>query len=170
MYWFWGHLIWVPKFKKGRKRITNILHKNEELSSVTLFSKLNIESNHTNVVKRTKNYQSTIIFLCFCKYLNRTAGTSCCEFWAIFKISSFGANYGGASGWLLTWHNSTDTQIRALDHPPEIQSLTWTLHWRSQNSQPASTFLICLLKSRKNIIPVPAFKVLKVFCSSFERP
>ena len=123
MYWFWGHLIWVPKFKKGRKRITNILHKNEELSSVTLFSKLNIESNHTNVVKRTKNYQSTIIFLCFCKYLNRTAGTSCCEFWAIFKISSFGANYGGAWGWLLTWHNSTDTQIRALDHPPEIQSL-----------------------------------------------
>ena len=35
-YQFWGHLIWAPKFKKGRKRKTfeeekvNVLHKNKK--------------------------------------------------------------------------------------------------------------------------------------------
>ena len=35
---------------------------------VTLFGKLNIESEHINAVNRTKNYHSTLIFLCFRPY------------------------------------------------------------------------------------------------------
>ena len=50
----WGHLIWAPKFKKVRKRKTNFLRKNKKLPSVTLFSKLNIESEHIHTVNRTK--------------------------------------------------------------------------------------------------------------------
>ena len=50
----WGHLIWAPKFKKVRKRKTNFLRKNKKLPSVTLFSKLNIESEHIHRVNRTK--------------------------------------------------------------------------------------------------------------------
>ena len=49
--WFWGHLIWASKFKKGRKRETNVLYRNKKLPSITLFSKLNIESEHNNAVK-----------------------------------------------------------------------------------------------------------------------
>ena len=33
-----------------------------KITSVTLFSKLNIESEHFNAVNRTKNYRSTLIF------------------------------------------------------------------------------------------------------------
>ena len=29
-YWFWGHLIWASKFRKGRKRKTNFVHKNKK--------------------------------------------------------------------------------------------------------------------------------------------
>ena len=54
----------------------------------------------------------------------------------------------------------------------KIQSLTLTLPCRSQNLQPANTFKkhwwIWLLKNGY-IIPVPAFRVVKVFCSSFWR-
>ena len=54
--------------KKGRKRKSNVLHK-RKLTSVTLFSKLNFESEHINVVKITKNYHSIINFLC--QYLEK---------------------------------------------------------------------------------------------------
>ena len=66
---FLGHLIWPPKFKKGRKRKTSVLHKNNLLYA-TLFSKLNIESEHINTVNWTQNYHSTLIFLSFCQYLD----------------------------------------------------------------------------------------------------
>ena len=46
---FWGHLIWVPKFKKNRKR-KSVLYKNEKLPSATRFSKLNNKSEHINTV------------------------------------------------------------------------------------------------------------------------
>ena len=52
----------MPKFKKDRKRKTNVLHKNKKLPSVNLFSKLNIESEHINTVNRTKN-TPIILFL-----------------------------------------------------------------------------------------------------------
>ena len=58
----------------GKK--TNILHKNKKLPSVTLFSKLNVESEHINAVNRTKSH-STLIFLCFRQYLDKKVGTSC---------------------------------------------------------------------------------------------
>ena len=38
------HLIWPRRFKRGRKRKTDVLHKNKKLPSVTLFIKLSIES------------------------------------------------------------------------------------------------------------------------------
>ena len=52
------HLIWAPKFKKYRKRKTNVFHKNEKLPSVILFNKLNIELELINAVNRTKCYHS----------------------------------------------------------------------------------------------------------------
>ena len=91
LYQFWGHLIWAPKFKKGRKRKTNTLHKNKKLLAVTLSSKFNIESKHINTVNWTKSYHSTL------------------------KILPLAANYGDTSDWPLTLHNSTNAQIRALD-------------------------------------------------------
>ena len=48
VYQFWRNLIWLHKFKKGRKRKANVLHKNKKLPSVTLLSKLRIESEHIN--------------------------------------------------------------------------------------------------------------------------
>ena len=51
---FWGHLIWAPKFNKGIKRKTNVLHENKKQPSVTVFSKLNIESEHINAANGTK--------------------------------------------------------------------------------------------------------------------
>ena len=45
VYRFRGHLIWAPKFKKGRKRKTIFLHKNKKVSSVTLFNKLMLNQN-----------------------------------------------------------------------------------------------------------------------------
>ena len=82
VYQFWGHLIWASKFKKSRKRKTNVLNKNKKLSSVTLLSKLNIESKHISTVNRIKNYYSTL------------------------KILPLGTNHGNTSGWPLTWYKS----------------------------------------------------------------
>ena len=80
VYQFWGHLIWVPKFKEGRKRETNVLHKNEKLPSVILFSRLSIKSKlHINTVNRTKIYHVTLIFSCFHQYFDKKVGTSCVE-------------------------------------------------------------------------------------------
>ena len=53
-YRFCGHLIWVPKFKKGRKIKIYVLHTNKKLLYATLFSKFDIESEHTNAVTITK--------------------------------------------------------------------------------------------------------------------
>ena len=53
---FLGHLIWA--FKKKKKKIT-VLHKNKELSSVTILSKPNIESEQIHAVSRTKSQVST---------------------------------------------------------------------------------------------------------------
>ena len=41
---FGTHYLGVQNQEKGRERKTNILHKNKKLLSVTLFSKLNVES------------------------------------------------------------------------------------------------------------------------------
>ena len=41
------------------------MHKNKKLPSVTLFRKLNIESEHLNAVHRTKNYHSTLVSVVF---------------------------------------------------------------------------------------------------------
>ena len=54
-------LIWAPKLKKDRKRKPKILNENKKLPSVTLASKLNIESEHINAVNRTKNYHGALI-------------------------------------------------------------------------------------------------------------
>ena len=117
LYRFWGYLIWVPKFKKGRKRKSNFLHEIEKLPSLTLFSKLNIESELINAVNRTKNYHITLVFPCFRQYFNKKVGTSCPELKTILKILPLGANHIGALDWPTTWHNSTDAQIRGLDQP-----------------------------------------------------
>ena len=69
--------------KKGRKRKSNVLHKTK-LTPVTLFSILNFESEHINVVKITKNYHSIINFLC--QYLEKKIATSCPELLPILKI------------------------------------------------------------------------------------
>ena len=52
---FWGHLIWATKFNKDRKRKINVLHENKKLQSVTLFGKLNIESEDIIIVNGTKS-------------------------------------------------------------------------------------------------------------------
>ena len=54
VYQFLGHLIWGPKFKKGRKRKINVLYKYKKLGSVNLYSKLNIQPEHIKAVNRTK--------------------------------------------------------------------------------------------------------------------
>ena len=64
------------KFNKGKKRKTKVLHKNKKLQSVTLFSKLNVKSEHINTVNRTKNHK-IIIFLCFRQYFDKKVGISC---------------------------------------------------------------------------------------------
>ena len=79
--------------------------------------KLNIESKHINTVNRTKKYNSTIMFLCSCQYLDKNVRTSCPAFSIILKILALVANHGTTLGWPSTWHNATDTQIRALDQP-----------------------------------------------------
>ena len=53
--------------------------KNKKLPSVTLFSRLNIEFEHINTINRTKNYYSTLIFLCFRQYLQKKVRASCAE-------------------------------------------------------------------------------------------
>ena len=52
------------------------MHKNKKLPYVTLFSQLNIESEHINTVNKTKNYYSTLIFSCFPQYLDKKVGAS----------------------------------------------------------------------------------------------
>ena len=114
VYRFWRHLIRAPKFKEGTKRNTIVLHKNKK----TVICKVNIELEHISAVNRTKNYHSTIIFLCSCQYLDEKVGTSCPELSTILKILLLSTNNGDTSGWPLTWHNSADSHIRALDHQP----------------------------------------------------
>ena len=121
VYQFWGHLIWVPIFNEGRKRKTNILHKNEKLFSVILFSRLSIKSKHINTVNRTKNYHITLIFSCFDQYLDKKSRNKLC--WVVNKaarsarILPLSANHGDTLGQPLTWHNSTNAQMKALDQP-----------------------------------------------------
>ena len=67
LYRFLGDLIWAPKFKKGRKRKTNVLDKIKKLPFVTLFPKLNVESEQINAVNRINFFQ----------YLDKIVGTSC---------------------------------------------------------------------------------------------
>ena len=93
------------------------MHNNKKLTSATLFSKLNIESEHINAVNRTKTHHSTLIFLCFHQFLDKKVGISCPDLSIILKTLPASANHGAASGWPLTSHNSTDAKIRALDQP-----------------------------------------------------
>ena len=79
IYRFTRHLVWGSKFKKGRKRKTNVLHKNKKLPSASLVRKLKIELEHINTVKRKQNDNSTLIFLCFCQFLDKKVKTSCPE-------------------------------------------------------------------------------------------
>ena len=55
LYQFWGYLIWIPKFKKGRKRKANIFLTNKKHPSMTLLSKLDIESEYIKAVNKTKS-------------------------------------------------------------------------------------------------------------------
>ena len=93
------------------------MHNNKKLTFATLFSKLNIESEHINTVNRTKNHHSTVIFLCFHQFLDKKVGISCPDLSIILKILPISANHGATSGWPLTRHNSTDAKIRALNQP-----------------------------------------------------
>ena len=103
VYWFWGHLIWVPKFKNGKKRKAKILHKNKKLQSLTFFSKLKTHfQNWFNTVRRTSD--SGKVFLEYLKV-------------QILKILLLAANHGGTSSWPSTWHGFTNAQITALDQP-----------------------------------------------------
>ena len=126
VYQFWGHLIWAPKFNKVRKKKTNFLHKNEKLPCATLFSKLNIESEHINIANRTKKLSEYSNCLCFHQCLDKKVGTGCPELPTILKILPLIANHGGTWGWPSTWHNSTNAQIRALDQP--LHSLNKLFH------------------------------------------
>ena len=100
-YQFWGHLIWAPKFKKGRK-------------IKTLFSKLNIESEHISSLNGTKTIIVLLTLLRFCQYLGKKVGGSCAQV-SKKQLDQLERHRGHASK--STWHNSTDTQIRVLDHP-----------------------------------------------------
>ena len=92
VYQFLEHLMWVPKFKKVKKRKTNVLHKNKKLLSVTVSSKLNIESEHINTVnnKRLTVIISTLIVLySFHVCVNtriKKVRTNCPEFSTILKV------------------------------------------------------------------------------------
>ena len=96
VYRFWGHLIWTPKFKKGRKRKTNIFLKNKKLPSLIVFGKLNIELEHINAANSSKN-SIIVLYLCFRQYLDKKVGASCPELSTILKILPLGANHGGVS-------------------------------------------------------------------------
>ena len=63
---------------------------------IETLSKLNIESEQTVVVNRTKNYDVTLFFFKFPSILNKKVGT-CPELSRIFKTLPLCANYGGAS-------------------------------------------------------------------------
>ena len=75
---------------------------------------MNILSEHINAVNRTKNYQSTLILLCFSQYLHKKVGTRP-ELSTILKILLLDASQSGVEGWPSIWYNSSNTQIRALD-------------------------------------------------------
>ena len=53
----------------------------------------------------------------FCQCVDKKVGTNCPELSTTFKMLPLGASKGGASNCPTTWHNSTDTQIRALAQP-----------------------------------------------------
>ena len=59
----------------------------------------------------------------FCKYLDKKIGTNCPELSITLKMLLLGASKGSASNSPITWHNSTDNQIRALDQPLNGQLL-----------------------------------------------
>ena len=63
MYQFRSHLIWDPNSRKADKEKTNLLHKNKKPPSATLFSKLNIESEHINAVKNIRDVQKSMVCL-----------------------------------------------------------------------------------------------------------
>ena len=68
------------------------MHKNKKISSATLFSKVNIESEHINTKNRTKNYHSTLIFLCF-------------------SVNTKIAKKGPPFAWDLSLENSADSYL-----------------------------------------------------------
>ena len=50
-----------PNSKEVRERKPKVLKENKKLLSVTLVSKLHIESEHTNAENRTTNYHDALI-------------------------------------------------------------------------------------------------------------
>ena len=104
----------MPNFKKGRKRKTNVLHKNNNLPSVTLFSKLNIEAEHINVVNGTKNYHITLVFLCSHQYLDEKVGTSRPKLSAILIPTIVATRVDTRFGIILLMPK---LELRALDQP-----------------------------------------------------
>ena len=115
---------WVSQLKKSWKRKTNVLNKNKTLPSVTLLASwvLN-QSTLTQSVEQ--NYHSTLIFWCFCQYLDKKVGTTCPGLSTILKILPLITNYGGTSGWPSTCHNSTNTHIRAVGQPLGGEMSVW---------------------------------------------
>ena len=95
VYRFWGHLIWSPKFKKGRKIKHKVLYKNKKLPSVTTQFQ-----SWFNTVMRMNDSKKT-----FSEHLEAL----------ILEIFTLCANHGGASGWPLTCYNFIIAQIRAPD-------------------------------------------------------
>ena len=50
VHWFWSHLIWAPKLKKGRKRKTNILHKTTAICNSNLESSMLSQNTLTQLI------------------------------------------------------------------------------------------------------------------------
>ena len=90
---------------------------------ITLFSTMNIESEHINVVNRTINYQRTLILLCFCQYLDKKVGAS---FSGLSTMRLHRLKFC-PSGWFSTMYNSTSAQIRAIHQLLSIYHFVWSL-------------------------------------------
>ena len=63
---------------------------------LTLFSKLNIESEHINEVNKTKNYHSILIFLCFHQSLDKKSRSK------LFWVANKAARSARICPWLPT--------------------------------------------------------------------
>ena len=68
-----------PNSRKVEKEKVTFCIKIKKLPSASLVSKLKIELEHISTVKRKQNDNSTLLFLCFCQFLDKKVKTSCPE-------------------------------------------------------------------------------------------